>query len=37
VLSQFRSLDYQTRTIRYEDAIPADQIDEAARRVKMIL
>lgn len=37
VLSQFRTLDYQTRSIQYEGAISAEQIDEAARRVRMVL
>lgn len=37
VLSQIRTLDYQTRSLQYEGAIPADQIEEATRRVKMIL
>jgi len=36
VLSQFRTLDYQTRRIQYEGAIPAEQIDEATRRVRMV-
>lgn len=37
VLSQFRTLDYQTRSIQYEGAISAEFIDEATRRVRMIL
>lgn len=37
VLSQFRTLDYQTRSVQFEGAIAAGPIDEAARRVKMIL
>lgn len=37
VLSQFRTLDYQTRSIQYEGLIADERIDEAARRVKMIL
>ncbi|CAA7615648.1 putative plasmid maintenance toxin (MazE-like) [Magnetospirillum sp. LM-5] len=37
VLSQFRTLDFQTRSIQYEGAMSTEQIDEAARRVRMIL
>ncbi|TNC93645.1 MAG: mRNA interferase [Stygiobacter sp.] len=37
VLSQFRTLDYQTRSIQYEGTISAEQTDEAARRVRMVL
>ena len=37
VLSQIRSLDYQNRCLRYEGSIPTELIEEAARRVKMIL
>ncbi len=37
VLSQFRTLDYQTRSIQYEGSISLEQIEEAARRVKMVL
>lgn len=37
VLSQFRTLDYQTRSIQYEGSISAELIDEAARRVRMVL
>lgn len=37
VLSQFRTLDYQTRSIQYEGTVSAEQIDEAARRVRMVL
>ena len=37
ILSQFRTLDYQTRCIQFEGAIAAELIDEATRRVKMIL
>lgn len=37
VLSQFRTLDYQTRSIQYEGTISVEQIDEAARRVRMVL
>ena len=37
VPSLFRTLDYQTRSIQYEGTIPAEQVDEAVRRVKMVL
>ena len=37
ILSQFRTVDYQTRSIQYEDSISTADIDEAARRVKMVL
>ncbi len=37
VLSQFRTLDYQTRSIQYEGSISAELIDEATRRVRMVL
>ena len=37
VLSQFRTLDYQTRGIQYEGTIAVEQIDEAVRRVRMVL
>ena len=37
VLSQFRTLDYQTHSIQFEGAISAELIDEATRRVRMIL
>lgn len=37
VLSQFRTLDYQTRRIQYEGTISTELINEAARRVRMVL
>jgi mRNA interferase MazF len=36
ILSQFRSLDYQTRRLQYEGKLPPEQIEEACRRVKMV-
>ncbi len=36
ILSQFRTLDYQARSLQYEASIGVEQIDEAARRVKMV-
>ncbi|MBF0166233.1 MAG: type II toxin-antitoxin system PemK/MazF family toxin [Alphaproteobacteria bacterium] len=36
ILSQFRTLDYQSRCIQFEASISADDIDEACRRVKMV-
>jgi len=37
VLSQFRTLDYQSRKVQYEGTIPSEQVEEAARRVRMVL
>lgn len=37
ILSQFRTLDYQARSIQYEASIAAEQIEEATRRIKMVL
>jgi mRNA-degrading endonuclease toxin of MazEF toxin-antitoxin module len=37
VLSQFRTLDYQIRRVQYEGRITGEQIEEATRRVKMVL
>ena len=37
VLSQFRTLDYESRRIQYEGTIPPEQVEEAARRVRMVL
>lgn len=37
VLSLFRTLDYQARSLQYEGAISAELVEEAARRVKMVL
>jgi mRNA-degrading endonuclease toxin of MazEF toxin-antitoxin module len=36
ILSLFRTLDYQARRVQYEGVIPSEQVDEAARRVKMV-
>ncbi|MDK9721050.1 MAG: type II toxin-antitoxin system PemK/MazF family toxin [Rhodospirillales bacterium] len=36
ILSQFRTLDYQSRSIQFEGAVPSADIDEACRRVKMV-
>jgi mRNA-degrading endonuclease toxin of MazEF toxin-antitoxin module len=36
ILSEIRSLDYQARSIQYEQKIPVADIAEANRRVRMI-
>jgi len=36
VLSEFRTLDYQTRRIQYEGTLPVASLQEATRRVRMI-
>lgn len=36
ILSQFRTFDYQNRSIAYEATIAQTLIDEAVRRVKLI-
>jgi mRNA-degrading endonuclease toxin of MazEF toxin-antitoxin module len=36
ILSEVRSLDYQARNIQYEGKLPAPDIAEANRRVRMI-
>jgi mRNA interferase MazF len=36
VLSELRSLDYQTRSVQYETKVPPAAIGEANRRVRMI-
>jgi len=36
ILSELRSLDYQERSIQYEDTAPVEVIDEAVRRVRFI-
>lgn len=37
ILSEVRTVDYQHRSVRYENKINADDIEEACRRVKMAL
>lgn len=37
ILSQFRTLDYQSRSVQYEGSVTVAEIDEATRRVKMVL
>ncbi len=36
ILSELRSLDYQARSIQFEGKLPAADIAEANRRVRMI-
>ena len=36
ILSELRSVDYQTRSIQFEDAVSATVIAEANRRIRMI-
>jgi mRNA interferase MazF len=37
ILSQLRTLDYQTRSLQYEDRAPQEVVTEALRRIRIVL
>jgi len=37
ILSEIRTLDYQARSVQYEDRAPQDTVSEAIRRIRIVL
>lgn len=37
VLSEVRTIDYQNRSVQFEAAVSPDHVEEACRRVRMVL